>query len=243
MPPLLSLLAVLAALWLLGALLSRHIQGTALLVSGSPRVATATYDLLVLPGVVLHELSHVVFALLLGVRVLNVNLFQFRSQNDVRQGEVVVAKADPLRMSVIGAAPLFGGIGALALIVGLLDPPALSLDLAGFRELGPLLSGWSSALALYLLVAIANTMFPSAADRKAWWIVGAALLIIAALLLAFGVRPSLPPRWIALVNQEATRLTTALLPVALIDIACLVVIILAETLISRVRRRRVIYRI
>src|SRR4028119_605145 len=107
------LVLVLAALWGLGVVLAQHTQGLILLLGGSARVAVAACDVLVLPGVVLHELSHMLVAWLLGVRVLRVRLFQFRRLHDPRQGEVVVAHADPLRMSLIGAAPLLGGITAL----------------------------------------------------------------------------------------------------------------------------------
>lgn len=242
MSALLWLCGVLAALWLLGVLLSRHVQGLVLLLSGSPRIATATYDMLVLPGVVLHELSHVVVALLLGMRVLSINLFQFRSQGDVRQGEVVVVKVDPLRMSLVGAAPLFGGIAALLLMVQWLDAPALGFDLKVFDQIRPLLAEPAAALGLYLLVAIANTMFPSEADRRAWWVVGAALLAVTLILLALGVRPDLPPQWLGWLTTQADRLSTMLLPVVVIDVVVLTIVIVLETTVSRIRGRRVVYR-
>lgn len=243
MTALIWLCVVLAGLWLLGTLLSRHIQGLVLLLSGSPRVATSAYDLLVLPGVVLHELSHVVVALLLGIRVLRVNLFQLRSQGDTRQGEVVVAKADPLRMSLVGAAPLLIGLLALLLLVRWLDPPAVGLDTTAIRQAGAMLGNLGSAVGLYLLVAVANTMFPSAADRQAWWVVGVVLLLGLGLLLALGVRPAqLPPLWLSALASQSERLTAALLPVVVVDLAVLIVVLLLELLIGRIRGRRVVYR-
>jgi hypothetical protein len=233
---------VFAALWLLGSLLARHTQGLVLLLSGNPRIATATYDLLVLPGVVLHELSHVVAALLLGVRVRRVNLFQFRQLNDPRQGEVVIDRVDHLRMSLIGAAPLLGGIAALALLVQWLALPPIAFDWALFGQLRSYASDWISAIGLYLVVAIANTMFPSEADRKAWWAVGAGVAIIVALLLLFGVRLDVPPTWIAASVAYADRLRALLLPVIAIDLVCLAVIVFLEVLVGRVRGRHVVYR-
>jgi hypothetical protein len=243
MSALLWLLIVLAGLWVLGALLSRHIQGLILLLSGSGRTATAVYDLLVLPGVVLHELAHVIMALLLGVRVLCVDLFRFRGASDPRQGEVIVARADPLRMSLIGAAPLLMGLLVLLLLVRWLDPPAVGLSLAALDQLGRFVrDGWA-ALGLYLLFAIANTMFPSAADRQAWWVVGAVAALLLTILLLLGVRPTLPPQWLGLLTTRADQLVAALLPVIVLDVLCLAVVIVLETIVSRVRGRRVIYRI
>ena len=237
MTAILWLLGVLAALWLLGVLLSRHIQGLILLLTGRANIATMVYDLLVLPGVVLHELSHAFVALLLGLRVLQINLFQFRSSNDPRQGEVIVTKADPLRMSVVGAAPLLCGVAILVLLLRWLDPPTISLDLAAFGQLWQQLRDPATAIATYLLFAIANTMFPSEADRRAWWVVGAVLL-----LLALGIRPTIPPLWVERVAVQANRLVSALLSVVLIDVVVLIVVLILETLVSRIRGRRVVYR-
>lgn len=236
------LCAVLALLWLLGVLLSRHIQGLVVLITGRPRVATVVYDLLVLPGVVLHELSHVVAALALGLRVMRINLFQFRRAGDARQGEIMVARADPLRMSLVGAAPLLSGIVLLLLLVRWIDPPPVGFDLQALRQLPPLLRDPRSALGLYLLVAVANTMFPSEADRQAWWVVGVALLVLLGGLVLFGVRPELPPTWASALTRQADLLIAALLPVALIDGVLLAAVVLLELVVGRIRGRRVVYR-
>ena len=133
---------VLAALWLLGRLLERHIQVLVLLLSGSPAAAAALYDLLVLPGVVLHELSHAAVAVVLRVPVISVDLFRFRRGRDARQGEVVVARVDALRMSLIGAAPLLAGVCVLLVLV---------------RALGPLPSGFGGLTMLPLLLGNARS--------------------------------------------------------------------------------------
>lgn len=242
MTAILWLLGVLAGLWLLGVLLSRHIQGLILLLTGRANIATMVYDLLVLPGVVLHELSHALVALLLGLRVLQINLFQFRSSNDPRQGEVIVTKADPLRMSIVGAAPLLCGVAVLVLLLRWLDPPSISLNLAVFSQLWQQLREPTTAIATYFLFAIANTMFPSEADRRAWWVVGAVLLALGLVLLALGVRPTIPPLWLERVAAQSDQLVDALLPVAVIDVVVLVIVLILETLVSRIRGRRVVYR-
>ncbi|HEY0601309.1 MAG TPA: M50 family metallopeptidase [Herpetosiphonaceae bacterium] len=242
MTAILWLLGVLAGLWLLGVLLSRHIQGLILLLTGRANIATMVYDLLVLPGVVLHELSHAAVALLLGLRVLQINLFQFRSSTDPRQGEVIVTKADPLRMSIVGAAPLLCGVAVLVLLLRWLDPPSISLNLAVFSQLWQQLREPTTAIATYFLFAIANTMFPSEADRRAWWVVGAVLLALGLVLLALGIRPTIPPLWVERVAAQSDQLVAALLPVAVIDVVVLVIVLMLETLVSRIRGRRVVYR-
>src|SRR3712207_6449637 len=98
---LLTALATVAALWLLSMMLASNLQGFVLLLTRSPAAASVVYDLLVLPGVVLHEAAHLLAALVLRVRVIQVDLFRFRRPGDLRQGEVLVERVDPLRMSLI----------------------------------------------------------------------------------------------------------------------------------------------
>ncbi len=238
MEAVLWLVVVLAVLWLLNIVLAQHIQGLILLLGGSARVAVAVYDVLVLPGVVLHELSHTLMAWLLGVRVLRVRLFQFRRLHDPRQGEVVVAQADPLRMSMIGAAPLVGG----GVILALLQPLMLALlgDQFSLAALGDVLQTPRALAVLYLVVAVTNTMFPSAADRQAWRVVLVGTLLVGALVI--GLRLAVPPAWINSLTAAAERLAALLWPVLLIDLAVLALVLLAEVLVGRVRGRRIVYR-
>jgi len=238
MEAVLWLVLVLAALWLLSVVLAQHIQGLILLLGGSARVAVAVYDVLVLPGVVLHELSHMLMAWLLGVRVLRVRLFQFRRLHDPRQGEVVVAQADPVRMSIIGAAPLVGGIAVLVLLRPLLL--AFLDDQFSFALLSDVLQTPRALAVLYLVVAVTNTMFPSAADRQAWRVVLLGALLLGALVI--GLRLTVPLTWITTITNAAERLTALLWPVLVIDFVVLTLVLLAEVLVGRVRGRRIVYR-
>jgi len=60
-----------AALWALQRQMHRHIQGLVLLflLTGDGNAAALAHFLLLLPGIVVHELSHWLAAKLLGVRV------------------------------------------------------------------------------------------------------------------------------------------------------------------------------
>jgi hypothetical protein len=231
---------ILASLWLLAALLSWHIQGLILLVTNNSRLAVAAYDLVVLPGVVLHELSHVVAALVLRVPIMRVSLFQFRRYNDLRQGEVVLGHADPLRMSLIGVAPLVVGMGALVLLLHTFVPASTLADHSLIGQLRSLLSSPRAALGLYLLVAVANTMFPSAADCQSWRVAGGALLPIGSGLLLLSMQPALPLQQ-TLVMLIA-QLMSSLRSVVIIDMVCLGAILLLEIFVGRMRKRRVVYR-
>ena len=236
----LGLLVTLAALWWLSSAVAGHLQGLLLLLTGNAAVSSAGYDLAVLPGVVLHELAHMLVAVLLRVRVVHADLFRFRRPGDPRQGEVIVERVDPVRMSLVGAGPLLAGLPVVLFLLHWLHVPPLGLTPDVLQALRPLLREPWSLLRLYLLWAIANAMFPSAADRAAWWIVGMVGLLVIAVGALIGYRPALPPRTAALLLAGAARLTSGLLPVVVLDLLLLALIIGLEWLTGRITGRRLI---
>lgn len=238
----LALVGILAGLWFLAGLLAVHLQGLVLLLTRRATTASLAYDLLVLPGVIVHEAAHIVAAVLLRVRVLRADLFRFRHARDARQGEVIVERADPIRMSLIGAAPLLAGIALLVLLLRLMQVEPSGSFAAALDVLRQLSRTPLSLLGLYLVWAIANTMFPSAADRAAWWVVGAVFAIGGTLLLLTGYRVTLPDTMQTQVLFALERLTAGLLPVLLLDIGLLLVLVVLEWLAMRLTRRRLVRR-
>ncbi|MEE8389241.1 MAG: M50 family metallopeptidase, partial [Anaerolineae bacterium] len=72
--PFLWLTAALALLLLVERWIHRHLQGVMLLLTGDSEIAVMLYALPLLPGIILHELSHAFAALLLGVRVGRISI-------------------------------------------------------------------------------------------------------------------------------------------------------------------------
>jgi len=174
--PLLAVVAALVALALLERWIHQHLHGLAFLALGDADAALVLYALLLLPGVMLHELSHWVTAKLLGVKTAGVSVWPRRQRNGhIRLGSVTVQQADAARASLIGAAPLISGslvvlgIGYWVFGVGVLgealrggDSRAIAAAVAATLR-APDMWVW-----LYLLFAVANAMLPSASDREAW---------------------------------------------------------------------------
>jgi hypothetical protein len=237
-----QLLMTLGGLWLLATLLARHLQGLVLLVTRRQGIASMTYDLLVFPGVVVHELSHLIVAVLLRVRVLRAELFRFRGINDLRQGEVIVERADPLRMSLIGAAPLLVGVPLVLLLLRGLDLPPIDLSLGALVPLRTVLHEPTRLLGLYVLWAIANAMFPSAADRAAWWIVGLGLALLVGIVVLTGAWSALPLDMHTALFSSAARLNEGLFPILILDLGLLCVVVGLEWAAGRMRGRRVVRR-
>lgn len=146
---------------------------------------------LVMPGTVLHELSHYIACKILFVPTGRVVLFRPEESADgsITFGYVEHAESDPLRSSLVAVAPAIlvplAMWGLLSLLWGqdiFQNPEAL---LNGFS----LAEIWKIPLSLYLLLA-ARGAFPSPGDHIG--IAGA----LALLLLLGGAIYFLPPEWI-----------------------------------------------
>jgi hypothetical protein len=134
---------------------------------------------LLLPGIFLHELSHILMAELLQVKTGELKLKPELKDGELRLGSAQIALTDPFRLTLIGIAPFITGMAFLwALIYFGLDPTL----------------GWWRLLIGYLIFSVANTLFSSASDLQA-----AAIPLILVLII-FGLfeltNLDLPPKLI-----------------------------------------------
>lgn len=184
---------MLAALAWLQPRLHVEIQRVFVLITRSPKTAILLFALVFFPGVFLHELSHFLAAKLLGVRTGRFSVFpRDLGNNRLQMGFVEVAASDPLRESLIGAAPLLTGSAFVAFIGfnrlgldGFVPAAGLGLgeSISWFFGLFQQPDVW---LWLYLALTISSTMFPSASDRRPWLKVGIGLVLILGLVLLLG---------------------------------------------------------
>ena len=175
--------------------ISRHIQTVFLLLTRHTGMAILLNQIVFLPGVVLHEMSHWVMARLLGVRTMGISVWPKRQRDgSLRLGYVHTKKVDFVRESLIGVSPLMFGCGAVATI-GL---KVLDLDDVGVALLrGDLINGFLNVLQVfrsadlfiwgYVLFALSNTMMPSSSDRRAWPIIGILIVALGIILYYVGM--------------------------------------------------------
>lgn len=185
--------ASLVALIPLQRWMNGSLQRLLLRLLRNPRRALVAYAILFLPGVTLHETSHWLAARLLGVHATSFSLLpRLTRGGSLRLGYVQTESVDPVRASLIGAAPLLSGTAILWM---------LGTFVVDWNTLGEaIMDGQSQALLqgllaittvpwwglwLYLAAAISNTMLPSRSDRAAWgWVLllglvtGGAVLVI-----------------------------------------------------------------
>ena len=226
----------------------RHLQGLMLLLTGDPQVAVLLYALPLLPGIFLHELSHALAAILLGVRVGRMSIRPKLAGQRVQLGFVPVEKTGVVRASLIGLAPLLAGSAVILLIgYGVFDTGTMGAALAaeGLADLAAwarkALDAPDAWLWAYVVFAVGNTMLPSRADRQAWAPVLLFLFLIGVLIWMAGL-------WPAIVQRLAEPLATALrwlvtmcgLTIAA-DLPFMLVIALGERVLERAKGLRVEY--
>jgi hypothetical protein len=216
--PLIALAVTLLALFFVQRWITGSLQEVSIRWVGDPDVALIIYFVLVLPGVIIHELSHWLMAKLLGVRVSRPQIGPVRKGRSrrVSLGSVRVGKVDPVRASLIGVAPLLGGsavillVGNLVLGVGELASAmtgqGLEVILDGLEQMVRVADFW---LWLYLIFAVSNAMLPSESDMAAVRPVLIFLGIVAAILLIVTGIPAIPPTAVEAVNAIAGYLAAA----------------------------------
>jgi len=244
-----ELLAVLALLLLADHWLHQHLQGIMFLLTGDAELALWLYALVLFPGVLIHESSHALVAKILGVRIGRMGIFPRRVGRRIQLGFVPVEETDFLRASLIGAAPLLAG-SAVILVLGhyVFGTPevlaALSAGewLSALRGLGAALQAPDAWIWAYLVFAVGNTMLPSRSDVHAWPFLGAALVIIAGVMLLAGAGALLlqgiadflgwAARWVVLLGGCTF----------LVDLPFFLLLFLLEKGLERWKGQQIVYR-
>jgi hypothetical protein len=246
--PLLGLAVTLAVLLLTERWIHRHLQGTMLLLTGDRDVAVMLYALPLMPGILLHEVSHALVAKILGARVGRVSIRPKLAGERIQLGFVPVEETDFVRGSLIGLAPLLAGsavillIGYLAFDIDAMQQAFIEADwsslVASFSEMLNTPDIW---LWLYLIFAISNTMLPSQSDRASWTPIILFVLLAVALAWFAGLGPAI----VSSLGQPldlATRWLAAVYGFTVVaDAPFVLLIALVERLLGRVKGVRVEY--
>lgn len=190
------LLLTLGPLLFLQQRLHYEIQAVLYLVTRRTDVTGVLFALLFFPGVLLHEISHWLVAGMLRVRTGRISLIpRPLPGNRLQLGFVEAEASDPLRETLIGAAPLISGSTFVAYVglarwkVPMLIHLGASTDWqASWQGLITLFQAHDFWLWFYLVITISSMMFPSASDRRAWLpiLLGVGLVLLASVLLGAG---------------------------------------------------------
>ena len=191
------LLLMLGPLIIFQRLLHREFQAVFYLITHKLDVAVILFAVLFLPGVFIHELSHLIVARLVGVRTGRFSLIPRPLPGGKLQlGYVETVQTDWIRGSLIGAAPLIAG----GLFVAFIANYQMQLPLLwNFLQNGQTDLFWFGLKALpnihyfwlwfYLAFVVSSTMLPSNSDRHAWVPLGLVLICLLGLAIIIGAGP------------------------------------------------------
>jgi hypothetical protein len=190
-------LLMLVPLIFLQRLFHRELQAVLLISTRKPGLTMGIFSLIFLPGVFLHELSHFIMAKLLRVPTGRVSLLpQPLPDGRLQLGYVETGRADILRDSAIGAAPLI--VGTLLIAYVALYRLDMRILWDTFRN-GQFSLFWMGVSALprvqdfplwfYLTFVVSSTMMPSQSDRHAWLDLAIAAGVLFAIAWLVGAGP------------------------------------------------------
>lgn len=132
-------------------------------ISGSHRFSVIALAILLLPGTIIHELSHILMAGMLLVHVGEMDFLPQSNGNEVRLGSAEIGITDPFRRALIGVAPLIIGT---AIILS---------SLWFFNQFSNI---YLHAITLFMIFEIGNTMFSSQKDMEGFFALIAALVVV-----------------------------------------------------------------
>ena len=208
---------MLVPLIILQRLLHREIQAVFLILTRNAQITMGVFQFIFLPGVLLHETSHFLMAKLLRVPTGRFSILpKPLPDGRLQMGYVETAKADIVRDSLIGAAPLIIGTLFVAyaaiyqlemrVLWDVLRDGKFNLFWMGVRALPNVQDFY---LWLYLTFAVSSMMMPSESDRHAWLELVISVGVLFSIALLIGAGP-----W--LLNNVAPLISNFLSSVAVI---------------------------
>lgn len=216
-------------IFLLTPYINTIIYQSILLITRSKKLALTFLLILLLPGTIIHELSHFVVATLLFVKTGELTVIPKLEEGRIKAGSLKHADTDPLRRTAIGLAPMIIGLMIIYLLGELIfnfHPPAGGSNF-------PLLIASS-----YLLIAISLSMFSSKKDMEvAIFVVPIIFLLILALYIN-GLTVSFSSTLNQKVVEYITRLNTYLGITFVLNLIIFILLKILVVILQKVLRAR-----
>ncbi len=209
-------------------------------ISRNKSVAISVTTALLFPGTVIHELSHLFTAEVLGVPTGKLTLVpeglstKEDGEGEIRTGSVSIAKTGPFKRAAIGIAPVIVGLGALALLAYFLPTTwsAFLASTAPFFEKG---ETYALLLIIYLLFAVSNSLFASPEDLSGFWPLAITVALLAGAVWIAGFRLELTGKALEVGTGLANGLFQSLALVLALNV---LILLLMHGLLILTRKRR-----
>ena len=219
-------------LFFLGAKLTTQIYHTLLLITQNKKASLTILLIFLLPGTIIHELSHFIVASILFVPVGNISIFPKEEEGTVKAGSVHHADTDILRRTAIGLAPIIVGLILIYLLGNILITNfSFQLDARRYTL---------DAIFVYLLSIISLSMFSSKKDLETTWYLFPILFIAILSLYATGVRIGLTPNLQNLLETFFSNLNLYLFITVIIDLSLFLILQGLMIILEKVLKRRIV---
>lgn len=219
----LLLLGEIVLLYFFSVALTQHLYLVFFLMFRSRHVATSLITGLLFPGTVIHELSHLFTAEILGVHTGRLTLTpEAIEEKEVKTGSVVIAQTGPFRRAAIGLAPMVVGSISLIGLIGLMSKDNTNL----------------TVLYYYLMFTISNTMFSSREDMKGFVPLAIAVSLIFATAWYTGFRLALTGPAQEVFNKIVAALVQSIGLVLAINLVLLLISQLLVILATKITHQR-----
>jgi len=139
--------------------------------------AFSVITVIFLPGTIVHEMAHLLTALILFLPVVEVKIFPEFKANGIKLGHVLYEKKDVVRGIIVGVAPIFAGL--------------LLFWFMAIFNLFPGRNPYLNILIAYLIFSVSSTMFSSKQDLIDLIYIIPLILISAVIIYLFNIQITL----------------------------------------------------
>ena len=146
---------------------------------------------LFLPGIIVHELSHLLFASLLFVPAGEIEFMPKIEGQSIKLGSVSIGKTDPIRRFLIGVSPFIFGVLVISAV--LYFTKSINVPL------------YVNLLIFYTLFVIGNTMFSSQKDMEGALVLLILIAILSGALFFSGAR--IPQEFFTIISSKGNSLS------------------------------------
>ena len=235
--PLLFLTILLSIIYIISRRLLQLLYALTFVTTKNRTIALWTIALFLLPGTIVHELSHFFTALLLRVPTGRLSIFPSigpapspdagRDEGEIRAGHLEIARTGPIRHTIIGVAPMFVGLLFIYTIGHFFFQSLLSINNYQLTII--------NIIGIYLLFVVSTTMFSSKADMRSFIFVAPVIILLVTAVYLAGVRVTFTQNLQELMIVGAKKLNFSLAQVGIIDTA---VFLLLQMVVKTPRPKR-----
>lgn len=228
---LISFLLLLTLLFFGGKKIHIAIYRLVYLVSLNKKIALWILAFIILPGTIIHELSHFFTAVILHVKTGKLSVWPEVGENEeIQAGKLMLGKVDPFRHTVIGLAPIIIGLVLIYLIAIFFLPSYPQLPIINYQL----------SIIIYLIFTISVTMFSSKKDLESMLIAGPLVILIIGSLYKIGVRVILDDPLVGKIIRMTGNLNLYLLMASIVDYVVLLLLNLLSFFFRKILKRKIV---